>query len=110
MGSNGAMKPGRPGGRAATTALLGTALATAGIGLAALITPAAATVTAPGRAARVGGAAAGRRAEAGSIAVSCDSAAHPKLAARMATDIRAALRGRLSTVALRVEDRSKQLT
>ena len=93
-----------------TAARLGTALATACIGLAALVTPAAAGVTAAGRSARVGGPASGRRATAASIAVSCTSAAHPKLAARMATDIRAALRGRLSTVALRVEDRSKQLT
>ena len=51
----------------------------------------------------------GRPAAAASIAVSCTSAAHPKLAARMATGIRATLRGRSSTVALRVEDRSKQL-
>jgi hypothetical protein len=110
MGSSTAAKPGRPGGRAATAALLGTALAVAGIGLAALVSPAVAGVTVAGRGARVGGVATGRRAAAASIAVSCLSAAHPKLAARMATDIRAALRGRLSTVALRVEDRSKQLT
>lgn len=89
MGSKTLARLGRPSGRAATAALLGTALAAAGIGLAAPVTPAAA---------------------AGSINVSCLSAAHPKLAARMATDIRAALRGRLSTVALRVVDHSKQLT
>ncbi len=52
---------------------------------------------------------AGRRAEAASIAVSCRSAAHPRLAARLARDIRTALRGRVSTVALRVEDRSEDL-
>lgn len=110
MGRSASAKPRRPGGRAATAALVGTALAAASIGLAALITPAAAGVAAPGRGARAGTALASRRAEAASIAVSCLSAAHPKLAARMATDIRNALRGRLSTVALRVEDRSKQLT
>ncbi len=110
MGSNEAAKPGRPGGRAASAVLLGAALAVAGIGLAALITPAVAGGATAGRAAQPGGVATGRLATAASIAVSCRSAAHPKLAARMATDIRAALRGRLSTVALRVEDRSKQLT
>jgi beta-lactamase class A len=110
MGSSGSAKPKRPGGRAATAALVGTALATASIGLAALITPAAAGVTSPGRGTSAGGSAASRRAAAASIAVSCTSAAHPRLAARMATDIRNTLRGRLSTVALRVEDRSKQLT
>jgi hypothetical protein len=52
---------------------------------------------------------AGRRAEAASIAVSCRSAAHPRLAARLARGIHAALAGRVSTVALRVEDRSKGL-
>jgi hypothetical protein len=52
---------------------------------------------------------AGRRADAGAIAVSCRSAAHPKLAARLARGIHAALAGRGSTVALRVEDRSKDL-
>jgi beta-lactamase class A len=108
-GSGTSAGSGRPGGRAATAALVSTALAAASIGLAALITPAAA-VTAAGRADGTSGAATGRRAAAASIAVSCLSAAHPNLAARMATDIRSALRGRLSTVALRVEDRSKQLT
>ncbi len=52
---------------------------------------------------------AGRRAEAASIAVSCRSAAHPRLAARLARGIHAALAGRVSTVALRVEDRSEDL-
>ncbi len=87
-----------------------------GIGLAALIAPAAAGaagmdgVTAPGRGARAGTALTSPRAAAASIAVSCLSAAHPRLAARMATGIRNALLGRLSTVALRVTDKSKQLT
>ncbi len=52
---------------------------------------------------------AGRRAEAASIAVSCRSPAHPRLAARLARGIHAALAGRVSTVALRVEDRSEDL-
>jgi hypothetical protein len=53
---------------------------------------------------------AGRRlSEAGSIAVTCTSPAHWKLAARLASGIRGALRGRSSTVALRVADRSKGL-
>jgi Beta-lactamase enzyme family len=55
---------------------------------------------------------AGRRAETASIAsiaVSCRSAAHPRLAARLARGIHAALAGRVSTVALRVEDRSEDL-
>jgi Beta-lactamase enzyme family len=46
---------------------------------------------------------------AGSIAVTCTSPAHRKLAARLASGIRSALRGRSSTVALRVADRSKGL-
>jgi Beta-lactamase enzyme family len=50
-----------------------------------------------------------RLSAAGSIAVTCRSPAHRKLAARLASGIRAALRGRSSTVALRVEDRSKRL-
>ena len=52
---------------------------------------------------------AGRRAEAASIAVNCISAAHPRLAARLARDIHTALQGRESAVALRVEDRSEDL-
>jgi hypothetical protein len=52
---------------------------------------------------------AGRRAEAASIAVSCLSKAHPRLAARLARGIHAALAGRASTVALQVEDRSEDL-
>jgi beta-lactamase class A len=52
---------------------------------------------------------AGRRAEAASIAVNCISAAHPRLAARLARDIHTALQGRESAVALRVEDRSEGL-
>lgn len=95
MDSSTSARPGRPSGWAATAALLGTALGAAGLGLAALVTPAAAVSAAA--------------VSAASINVSCSSAAHPRLAARMATDIRAALRYRLSTVALRVEDRSKQL-
>ena len=51
---------------------------------------------------------AGRR-TAASIAVSCHSQAHPKLAARLARGIHAALQGRASAVALRVEDRSEDL-
>jgi hypothetical protein len=51
----------------------------------------------------------GRRAEAGSIAVNCLSKAHPRLAARLARDIHTALQGRVSSVALRVEDRSEDL-
>jgi len=65
----------------------------------------------PARVASLGRLAAlsGRRAEAASIAVSCLSPAHPRLAARLARDIHTALRGRESTVALRVEDRSEDL-
>ena len=55
------------------------------------------------------GCSAGQRTEAGPIAVSCRSAAHPRLAARLSRDIRAALRGRSSTVALRVQDKSEDL-
>ena len=105
MSSNQSARPGRPGGRAAitarlgTTAWLGAVLAVASLSLA---VPAASAAPAPASGAPA--------AEAASIAVSCISAAHPKLATRMATGIRAALSGRLSTVALRVEDRSKQLT
>jgi Beta-lactamase enzyme family len=50
-----------------------------------------------------------RRADAGPIAVSCLSAAHPKLAARIAQGIHAALSGRSSSVALRVYDKSEDL-
>jgi beta-lactamase class A len=60
-------------------------------------------------AAGVTGAAAGEQPEAGSIAVNCISAAHPRLAARMARDIHTALTGRSSTVALRVYDKSEDL-
>ena len=52
---------------------------------------------------------AGRRAEASPFAVSCRSPAHPGLAARLARGIHTALAGRVSTVALRVEDRSEDL-
>ena len=62
----------------------------------------------PARAAQVA-ARAGRRPDAGPFAVSCTSGAHPRLAARLARDIHAALAGRVSTVALRVEDRSEDL-
>ena len=55
------------------------------------------------------GSSASPRPEAGSIAVSCISAAHPRLAAAMARGIRAALSGRSSTVALRVSDKSEDL-
>jgi hypothetical protein len=54
-------------------------------------------------------AAARRLSAAGSIAVTCSSPTHRKLAARLASSLRAALRGRSSTVALRVADRSKGL-
>jgi beta-lactamase class A len=50
-----------------------------------------------------------RLSAAGSIAVTCSSPAHPKLAARLASGIRTTLRGRSSTVALRVSDQSKGL-
>jgi hypothetical protein len=52
---------------------------------------------------------AGRRADAGPIAVSCLSPAHPKLAARIARGIHAALSGRASAVAVRVYDKSEDL-
>ncbi len=67
---------------------------------------AAAGITA---AAGVTGARAGEQPEAGSIAVNCISAAHPRLAARIAQGIHAALSGRSSTVALRVYDKSEDL-
>lgn len=60
-------------------------------------------------AAGVTGARAGEQPEAGSIAVNCVSAAHPRLAARIAQGIHAALSGRSSTVALRVYDKSEDL-
>jgi beta-lactamase class A len=50
-----------------------------------------------------------RRPDAGPIAVSCLSPAHPKLAARIAQGIHAALSGRSSSVALRVYDKSEDL-
>jgi hypothetical protein len=50
-----------------------------------------------------------RRADAGPIAVSCLSPAHPKLAARIAQGIHTALTGRSSSVALRVYDKSEDL-
>ncbi len=50
-----------------------------------------------------------RRPDAGPIAVSCLSSAHPKLAARIAQGIHAALSGRSSSVALRVYDKSEDL-
>jgi beta-lactamase family protein len=50
-----------------------------------------------------------RRPDAGPIAVSCLSSAHPKLAARIAQGIHAALSGRSSAVALRVYDKSEDL-
>lgn len=55
------------------------------------------------------GSMAGRRADAGPIAVSCSSPAHPKLAARIARGIHAAVSGRSSSVALRVYDKSEGL-
>jgi Beta-lactamase enzyme family len=48
-------------------------------------------------------------AAAGPHAVTCSSPTYPKLAARIASGATAALRGRVSTVALRVADRSKDL-
>jgi len=86
----------------------------AGIGAAAVlcagVTGAPAQAMSPARAVALARAAslAGRR-PAASIAVSCHSKAHPKLAARLAQGIHTALEGRVSTVALRVEDRSKDL-
>jgi Beta-lactamase enzyme family len=97
MGSSQSGRRRRPGRWAPAAGLFGTA-AVACISVVVLLSPAAAGVGAPARAA------------SGSIAVSCTSAAHRKLAARLAGDIRATLRGRLSTVALRVVDRSKGLT
>jgi Beta-lactamase enzyme family len=57
----------------------------------------------------VAGSSGGQRAAAGSIAVSCLSPAHPKLAARISRGIHAALSGRSSTVGLRVYDKSEDL-
>jgi Beta-lactamase enzyme family len=48
-------------------------------------------------------------AAAARFAVTCASPDHPRLAARLASSIHAALRGRSSIVALKVEDRSKAL-
>jgi Beta-lactamase enzyme family len=45
----------------------------------------------------------------GPFPVTCASRAHPQLAARLAQGLRTALRGRVSTVALRVDDRHDQL-
>ena len=47
--------------------------------------------------------------DGGPFPVTCTSPLHPRLAARLARGLRTALRGRLSTVALRVDDRSDQL-
>jgi hypothetical protein len=63
---------------------------------------------APHRAAS-GRAVAPRQAETGPVNVGCTSRQHPRLATRLAGGLRAALRGRLSTVALRVTDRDDQL-
>ena len=87
----------------------------AGIGTAAMlcaaVTAAPAQAMSPARAVSLArpSSPAGRRAEAGPIAVSCLSQAHPRLAARLARGIHTALAGRVSTVALRVEDRSEDL-
>jgi hypothetical protein len=51
----------------------------------------------------------GSRRAAGSTGVICTSRAHPFLAARLASGIRAALRGRSSTVALRLYDKSEDM-
>jgi hypothetical protein len=51
----------------------------------------------------------GSRRAAGRIPISCTSRAHPFLAARLASGIRAALRGRSSTVAVRMYDQSDNL-
>jgi hypothetical protein len=51
----------------------------------------------------------GSRRAAGSIAANCTSRAHPFLAARLTSGIRAALRGRSSTVAVRMYDQSEGL-
>ena len=98
MGSSQPGRRGRPGRWAPAAGLFGTAGAVACISAVVLLSPAAAGVSTAARPA------------AGPIAVSCTSAAHPKLAARLASGIRAALRGRVSTVALRVQDHSKALT
>ena len=74
-----------------------------------LATTAAVLCAAVTAAAGVTGAQAGEQPEAGSIAVNCISAAHPRLAARIARGIHAALSGRSSTVALRVYDKSEDL-
>ncbi len=84
------------------------AAATAAVLCAGVTGAAALSATARGAPA-LAGSSASRRPEAGSAAVSCDSAAHPRLAARMARGIRTALSGRSSTVALRVFDKSEDL-
>ncbi len=81
-------------------ALLGPALLLGGLAAAA---PALAPAPALARAAAPG------HPDAGPINVSCSSALHPRLAARLARGLHAALRGRLSAVALRVDDRSDRL-
>ena len=92
-----------PGGRISLAAGMGTAaLVCAGVTGAPAHAMSPARVVSPAPQAD-------RRAEAASIAVSCHSKAHPNLAARLARDIHAALQGRVSTVALRVEDRSEDL-
>ncbi|HUY50141.1 MAG TPA: serine hydrolase [Streptosporangiaceae bacterium] len=90
MSSSGANRRGRAGGAAAAAVALCA-------GVAGASAPAAA-------ASKLGSLRA-----AGSIAVSCTSHAHPELAARLSAGIRAALRGRSSTVALRVYDKSEGL-
>ena len=87
----------------ATLAAVLCAGVTGAAGAAAIGAPALAGSSAPA------GSFAGAQPEAGSIAVNCISAAHPRLAARMARGIRAALSGRSSTAALRVYDKSEDL-
>src|SRR5580698_6077761 len=101
----------RPGRASLAAGVATAAVLCAGVTGAAAPVPATFPATFPARAGSLARPAslAGRRAEAASIAVSCRSAAHPRLAARLARGIHAALAGRVSTVALRVEDRSEDL-
>jgi len=74
------------------------------IGIAAVVLPGSAALT---WSARPASAAPGSAAAPGAVAAAsavCGSASHPALAARLARDISAARRGRVSTVAVRVDD------
>ncbi len=98
MGGRGIQHLTGPARSLVRTVLLGSAL----LGAAVLMTGPAAGPALAGPSARTAP-------DRGPFPVTCTSPLHPRLAARLASGLRAALRGRLSAVALRVDDRSDQL-